>query len=41
MAHHGGEHAWDITAAQAKDAAYVSYQFDYGPSYILVYRAFC
>ena len=27
MAHHGGEHAWDITAAQAKDAAYVSYLY--------------
>jgi hypothetical protein len=24
MAHHGGQHAWDITAAEAKDASYVS-----------------
>lgn len=24
MAHHGGEHEWDITSAQAKEASYVS-----------------
>ena len=24
MAHNGGKHEWDITAAQAKEAAYVS-----------------
>ena len=24
MAHNGGKHGWDITAAQAKEAAYVS-----------------
>jgi hypothetical protein len=24
MAHHGGKHAWDITAAQAREALYVS-----------------
>lgn len=27
MAHHGGEHEWDLTHAQVKDAYYVRRQY--------------